>query len=120
MFAGTVVRCDSNLGEFDLQLFDAEKPKTAANFLAYVKGGAFKNSIIHRSVPGFVVQGGGFFLDGTSLNPVSARPPVVNEPGISNLRGTVAMAKLGGDPNSATNHGTTNRCTVIALALNLK
>ena len=103
MFAGTVVRCDSNLGEFDLQLFDAEKPKTAANFLAYVKGGAFKNSIIHRSVPGFIVQGGGFFLDGTSLNPVSVRPPVVNEPGISNLRGTVAMAKLGGDPNSATN-----------------
>ena len=103
VFAGTVVRCDSNLGEFDLQLFDAEKPKTAANFLAYVKGGAFKNSIIHRSVPGFIVQGGGFFLDGTSLNPVSVRPPVVNEPGISNLRGTVAMAKLGGDPNSATN-----------------
>jgi cyclophilin family peptidyl-prolyl cis-trans isomerase len=103
VFAGTVVRCDSNLGEFDLQLFDAEKPKTAANFLAYVKGGAFKNSIIHRSMPGFIVQGGGFFLDGTSLNPVSVRPPVVNEPGISNLRGTVAMAKLDEKPNSATN-----------------
>ena len=103
VFAGTVVRCDSNLGEFDLQLFDVEKPKSAANFLAYVKGGAFKNTIIHRSMPGFVVQGGGFFLDGTSLKPVPARAPVVNEPGISNLRGTVAMAKLGGDPNSATN-----------------
>lgn len=102
VFPNTVVRCTSNLGEFDLQLFDAEKPKTVANFLSYVNSGAFKNSIIHRSVLGFVVQGGGFFLDGTSLNSVSARAPVVNEPGISNLRGTVAMAKLGGDPNSAT------------------
>ncbi len=103
ILANTVVRCASNLGEIDLQLFDAEKPKTVANFLSYVNSGAFKKSFIHRSVPGFVVQGGGFFLDGTSLKPVPARAPVVNEPGISNLRGTVAMAKLGGDPNSATN-----------------
>lgn len=102
VFANTVVRCTNNLGEIDIQLFDGEKPKTVANFLSYVNNGNFKNSIIHRSVPGFVVQGGGFFLDGTSLKPMSVRSPVVNEPGISNLRGTIAMAKLGGDPNSAT------------------
>lgn len=97
-----MVRCHSNLGEFDLFLLDSEKPATVANFLGYIERGGFTNSIIHRSVPGFVVQGGGFQLSGNSLSAVKTVESVVNEPGISNLRGTVAMAKLGGDPNSAT------------------
>jgi cyclophilin family peptidyl-prolyl cis-trans isomerase len=100
--AQTLVRVDSNLGEFDLSLLDATAPKTVANFLGYARRGNFTNSIIHRSVPGFVIQGGGYRLNGNSLDDIPADPPVVNEPGRSNLRGTVAMAKLGGDPNSAT------------------
>jgi cyclophilin family peptidyl-prolyl cis-trans isomerase len=90
------------MGEFDIQLLDAWTPKTTANFLGYVERGDFRNSIIHRSVPGFIVQGGGYTLRSNTIAPVSARPPVTNEPSFSNVRGTVAMAKLGGNPNSAT------------------
>ena len=58
----------------------------------------------HRSIAGFVIQGGGFKGAGSGSNftSVMTAPPVVNEPGIANVRGTVSMAKLGGDPNSAT------------------
>jgi len=70
-----------------------------------VNSGTYNGSIYHRSVPGFIVQGGGFFLDTQSLqlNSILARPAVVNEPVFANIRGTLSMAKLGGDPNSATN-----------------
>ncbi|NET08936.1 MAG: hypothetical protein F6K16_30400 [Symploca sp. SIO2B6] len=82
---------------------------TVQNFLNYVEDGDYANSIIHRSVPGFVIQGGGFTAADTSsgltFGLVPSDPPVVNEfsPGRSNLRGTIAMAKVGADPNSATN-----------------
>ena len=98
----TIVRMSGNMGEFDIQLFDAWTPKTTANFLGYVERGDFGNSIIHRSVPGFVVQGGGYTLRTNTIAPVLTRPAVTNEPSFSNVRGTLAMAKLGGDPNSAT------------------
>lgn len=100
---GSIVRFSSNMGEFDLGLFDSKTPKSVKNFIGYIQRGDYQNSIFHRSVPRFVVQCGGFRLKGTSLDVVPSAGPVVNEPGISNLRGTVAMAKLGGDPNSATN-----------------
>ncbi len=99
----TNVIIQTSLGAIEVELFDATQPQTVANFLNYVNDGDYDNSFIHRSVPGFVIQGGGFtFIDG-SIASVQADPPVVNEPGISNLRGTIAMAKLGGDPDSATN-----------------
>lgn len=97
-----VVRFSSVEGELDIELYRNEAPLTVENFLKYVDRGNYNNSIIHRSVPGFVIQGGGFGLNGTTLVTIADNPPVRNEPGISNLRGTVAMAKLGGDPNSAT------------------
>lgn len=103
----------------DIKLLDGVAPLTVANFLNYVNDGDYVNSFIHRSVPGFVVQGGGFTFDQTinngtfsndplinnfpgGLQPVPKDPPVLNEFGRSNLRGTIAMAKIGGDPNSAT------------------
>ena len=87
----------------DLALTDQQTPLTVANFVAYINSGAFANNFIHRSVPGFVIQGGGFFfMNDTTFNLVPAFAPVMNEPGLSNVRGTIAMAKLGGDPNSAT------------------
>jgi cyclophilin family peptidyl-prolyl cis-trans isomerase len=99
----TVVRFTGNGGEeFDIELFGADAPLTVRNFLNYVESGRYDASIIHRTVPGFVIQGGGFALNGTRLQPVVTDASVKNEPGISNLRGTVAMAKLGGNPNSAT------------------
>jgi peptidyl-prolyl cis-trans isomerase A (cyclophilin A) len=102
LFANSVVRFSSNVGEIDIELFDTETPLTVANFLNYVESGRYDGSFIHRSAPGFVIQGGGFGLNGTMVLPVTTSSAVQNEPGISNLRGTVAMAKLGNNPNSAT------------------
>jgi cyclophilin family peptidyl-prolyl cis-trans isomerase len=100
-FASRVVM-QTPFGEVEIELFDEEAPQTVANFLNYVNDGDYVNSFIHRVVPGFVVQGGGFALaDGVAVA-IPTDPPVTNEPGISNLRGTVAMAKRSGDPNSAT------------------
>lgn len=105
--AAVVARMQTPLGIIDIQLYDTEAPLTVANFLSYAKSGAYANSIIHRSVPGFIIQGGGYFWNNTSnqLNYVVSNPPVMNEYSAdrSNLRGTIAMAKLGNDPNSATN-----------------
>lgn len=98
----SIVRLTGSMGEFDIQLLDAWTPKTATNFVGYVQRGDFNNSIIHRSVPGFVVQGGGFTLQSNLIVPVPTQPPVTNEPRFQNLRGTVAMAKEGGNPHSAT------------------
>jgi len=107
---GTVYRFTTNLvdvgnlGTFDVHMFDAATPATVANFDAYASAGDYVDTIIHRSVPGFIVQAGGFTVSAApQLGYVPQNPPVVNEPGISNIRGTIAMAKLGGDPNSATN-----------------
>jgi peptidyl-prolyl cis-trans isomerase A (cyclophilin A) len=99
----TVVEFQTVLGNFEVNLYDNATPETVANFLNYVNNGRFTNSIFHRNVPGFVTQGGGFTFDmAMPLNDVPAFPPVVNEPVYANVRGTIAMAKVGGDPDSAT------------------
>ena len=106
--ASTKVKLATTLGDVNIDLYDKQAPRTVANFLNYVTDGDYNNSIFHRSVSNFVLQGGGFALNtaGTpSITTVPADPAVKNEPDAatrSNLRGTVAMAKLGGDPNSAT------------------
>ena len=102
----TVVRVTTNVGNIDIQLLDAEAPKTVANYLAYVRSNAWANVLVHRSVPGFVIQMGGYTWPVASSSPVKITqlPPVVNEfsASRSNLRGTLAMAKVGGNPDSAT------------------
>ena len=102
--ANTTVRVQTVLGDIDIELFDAVAPLTVQNFLNYVNDGDFDGTFIHRSVPGFVLQGGGFGFDSASGAPerIATDAPVVNEFNRSNMRGTVAMAKLGGDPDSAT------------------
>ncbi len=93
----------TSLGDMRVQMFPDVAPKTVANFLAYVSSGAYNSSIFHRSVPGFVIQGGGFTADSNAkASTIPTRPPVVNEFHLSNTRGTIAMAKVGSDPNSAT------------------
>ncbi|MEB3259192.1 MAG: peptidylprolyl isomerase, partial [Cyanobacteriota bacterium] len=83
-------------------------PLTTSNLQAYVNANRYNTTFLHRSVPGFVLQGGGFNLvqtpSGGEINGVAAFPAVRNEYSAarSNLRGTIAMAKLGSDPNSAT------------------
>lgn len=101
--AASYVCAETSLGNICLELFDDVAPRTVQNFLNYVRGGDYNNTFIHRSVPGFVIQGGGYYFGpGISTTEVPKDPPVVNEYNRSNLRGTIAMAKLGNDPNSAT------------------
>ena len=111
------VRMTTTQGIMEVALFDRQRPITAGNFLKYVNTGRYfvtdpvtkspAPSFIHRSVPGFVIQGGGFLatVDSTNTNihptAVATYPPIQNEPGFSNKRGTIAMAKTS-DPNSAT------------------
>lgn len=103
------VRLNTSSGPVNIELFDAQAPRTVANFMNYINDGKYTDTIFHRSVSNFVVQGGGFKYTGTppsaTLPGVVTDPAVQNEPdptNRSNLRGTLAMAKLGGDPNSAT------------------
>lgn len=103
---GTLVRVASPYGPIDIALDDAGAPRTVANFLQYTRQGLYDTSFFHRLAKGFVLQGGAFRISNAgSLSAVPAFAPVVNEfsPTRSNLRGTVAMAKVAGDPNSATN-----------------
>lgn len=114
---GTVTRWETSLGDFYVDLYDSITPKTVQNFLAYVESGAYNDptlgdTFFHRSVPGFIVQGGGFRWDGGDDNTIDTFAPVENEfdelrdhfgdntP--INVRGTIAMAKLGNAPDSAT------------------
>jgi uncharacterized protein (TIGR03437 family) len=91
------------LGDIDVALTPAVAPLTVANFLSYENKGTYTNTIFHRSVSGFIIQGGGFQLQGNSRVASPQDPAVKNEFNVSNTRGTIAMAKLGNDPNSATN-----------------
>ena len=99
----TIVEVETDLGTVEINLYDNATPATVTNFLNYVNSGAFTDSIFHRSVPGFVIQGGGFITDiNAQVSEIMTNPAVTNEPVYSNVRGTIAMAKLGNDPNSAT------------------
>ena len=98
-----IVRMETVLGNIDIELRPDVAPNTVTNFLNYVNDGDYDKSYIHRSVQNFIIQGGGFnFINGVSGS-VPADPPVVNEFNLSNVRGTIAMAKLADNPNSATN-----------------
>ncbi|WP_435010311.1 peptidylprolyl isomerase [Tundrisphaera lichenicola] len=94
---------DTTLGTIPVLLTPQTTPLTVANFQSYVNKGAYNNTIVHRSVPGFIWQAGGFQLTSQpSISAIASDTPVRNEFGASNVRGTIAMAKLGNDPNSAT------------------
>ena len=100
---GQVAQVDTSRGKFNIELLASDAPKTVANFLNYVNRGAYTAAIFHRSVPGFVIQGGGYTISGNNITPISADPPVVNEFKLNNVRGTLAMAKTADGPNTATN-----------------
>lgn len=97
----TIVEMQTSHGVIELNLFDQQAPNTVANFLSYIEDDAYNQTVIHRSVSDFIIQGGGFtFTD--ELVPIATKPAVVNEPVLSNVKGTIAMAKLANDENSAT------------------
>jgi cyclophilin family peptidyl-prolyl cis-trans isomerase len=100
----STVRIDTSAGPINVTLFDTQAPQTVANFLNYAQTGAYDNSIFHRLVTNFVLQGGGFRFDSSthSLSAITTNPSIQNEFGHSNTKGTLAMAQVGSDINSAT------------------
>ena len=105
--AGTIVRFDTNVASFDVELYDTTMPVTVANFLSYVNAGSYTSSIIHRSTtynPSDIqiVQGGGYYISSNQLLSIPTNAPIILESGsVGNIRGTIAMAR-GAATNSAT------------------
>jgi len=91
---------ETSHGKIVLKLNRDKAPKTVDNFLAYVKNGFYNNTIFHRVIRGFMIQGGGLTEDMERKTPLS---PIKNEAdnGLKNQAGTIAMARTG-DPHSAT------------------
>jgi len=116
--ANDIVRMQTDLGGIDIELFEAEAPVTVENFLNYVNDGDYEGTLLHRSISGFITQGGGYIFspeNGSLLStegdrtegggahiavdsPIIGEPDAINRP---NVRGTIAMAKTSA-PNSAT------------------
>ncbi len=95
-----VVLMKTALGNIKIELMQRESPITVENFLSYVKAGYYSGTIIHRVIPGFMVQGGGFTSD---MKVKKTGQPIKNEAanGLKNDRGTIAMARTSA-PDSAT------------------
>lgn len=95
------IQMTTSKGEIFLELNDSKAPISVANFIAYAEAGHYNGTIFHRVIETFMIQGGAFESD------MSKKPmfdPIENEwtNGLSNMRGTIAMARLGGQANSAT------------------
>ena len=89
----------TNVGTIRLELYPAKAPKTVENFLQYVKDGHYNGTVLHRVIPGFMIQGGGF---DRSYKQKPTREPIPNEAknGLKNDLGTIAMARTNA-PHSA-------------------
>jgi peptidyl-prolyl cis-trans isomerase A (cyclophilin A) len=96
----SVVLMKTSLGNIKIELMQRESPITVKNFLSYVKAGYYSGTILHRVIPGFMVQGGGFTSD---MKVKKTGQPIKNEAsnGLKNDRGTIAMARTSA-PDSAT------------------
>ncbi len=90
---------ETNQGNIVLELYPQKAPKTVANFLQYAESGFYKDTIFHRVINGFMIQGGGFTAD---MQEKPTRAPIKNEAanGLTNDTGTIAMARTM-DPDSA-------------------
>ena len=93
------VRLATTLGDIVIELDAAKAPRTSENFIAYVKSGHYDGTIFHRVIDNFMIQGGGLTTD-MKEKPTRAAIPLESRNGLSNVRGSVAMARTS-DPNSA-------------------
>lgn len=95
-----VVVLDTTLGPITIELDHAKAPLTVDNFLKYTDAGFYNNTIFHRVIPNFMIQGGGFTAD---MVQKKTNPPIKNESGngLSNKRGTIAMGLLPNQQDSA-------------------
>ncbi len=100
MAANPVVLMETTSGDILIELYPDKAPKTVANFLEYVDKGFYKNTIFHRVIPGFMIQGGGYTA---RMEEKPTEAPITNEAdnGLANDRGTIAMARTM-EPHSAT------------------
>jgi len=98
--AGQQIEIKTNLGNILLEIYPEKAPKTVNNFLGYIKEKQYEDTIFHRVIPGFMIQGGGF---DKAMKKKPTRQPIENEAGngLKNEIGTIAMARTG-DPHSAT------------------
>ena len=96
----TRVRLNTSAGDIVLELDAAKAPKTVENFVQYVKDKHYDGTVFHRVIDGFMIQGGGFTADMTQ-KPTRAPIPLESRNGLTNSRGTIAMARTS-NPNSAT------------------
>jgi peptidyl-prolyl cis-trans isomerase B (cyclophilin B) len=94
------VKLETSMGDIILTLNAEKAPATVANFLAYVRAGYYDDTLFHRVIQGFMIQGGGF---DTKMEKKPTRAPIANEAdnGLTNTKGTIAMARTA-DPHSAT------------------
>jgi peptidyl-prolyl cis-trans isomerase B (cyclophilin B) len=102
--ANPVVELDTTAGTIKIELYPDAAPKTVANFLDYVRSGHYVGTQFHRVIDGFMIQGGGFttdFKQKPTKPPIAIESEMSSKAGLSNVPGTVAMARTG-DPNSAT------------------
>jgi peptidyl-prolyl cis-trans isomerase B (cyclophilin B) len=99
--ANPKVKVETNKGTMVIELYPDKAPISVANFLSYVRDGAYDGTIFHRVIKDFMNQGGGFTTD---YKKVDTKAPIQNEAdnGLKNLKYTVAMARTG-EPHSATN-----------------
>ena len=107
------VRFETTLGAFTVEVDPARAPLTAMSFLQYVRDQHYDGTIFHRVIGNFVIQGGGYLPDGTE-KPVRGGVPNESGNGLSNRRGTVALARTG-DPHSGTSQFYVNVTDNIAL-----
>ena len=101
--AAPKVELQTNKGLITVELAPQSAPKTVENFTRYVKAGHYDNTVFHRVIDGFMIQGGGFTIDGGALSQKPTRAPIANEAdnGLKNVIGSIAMARTN-DPHSAT------------------
>ncbi len=100
-----LVKLSTTKGDIEIELDEVKAPISSKNFLEYVDAGHYDATIFHRVIDGFMVQGGGFVIDGKrGMTQKPTKDTIANEwrNELKNVKGSLAMARLGGDPDSAT------------------